>query len=141
MSLDFQEWTITRNGRSFRVLATSALDDLAELEWLPFIGHRKVTGDDFLKAIKWAESFPIGHSVLLTPYHSPLEKEVSRIILRKGGRIIIVLARAPLKRTPVELREELKEGQLVFLSTPELTNPRPTRDRCLERNELIMSMA
>lgn len=141
MSLDFQEQTITRNGRSFRVLATFALDDLAELEWLPFIGHRKITGDDFLKAIKWAESFPIGHSVLVTPYHSPLEKEVSRIILRQGGRVVIVLARAPLKRIPADLHKELELGRVVFLSTPEWTNPRPTRDRCLQRNELIMSMA
>ena len=122
-------------------MATSKLDDFAELEWLPFIGHRKVTGDDFLKAIKWAESFPIQQSVLVTPYHSPLEKEVSRIILRRGGRVVIVLARSPLKRTPAELQEELKEGRVVYLSTPAWTNLRPTRDRCLQRNELIMSIA
>lgn len=141
MSLEFREQNVLRRGTSFRLLATASLKDCNSLEWVAFIGHRQLSGDDFLQAIQWAESFPTQKAILLTPYHSPIEKEVARIVLRKGGRVMIVLARAPLKRVPGELLAAIETEQAIFVTSPEWKNPRPTRDRCLARNHLIRSLS
>jgi hypothetical protein len=140
MLLDFHEQTIERNGRTFQLLFTAGLDSFMSCEWIAFIGHRKIHGDDFLKAIQWAEDFPTEKAILVTPFHSPLEKEVTRIILRRGGRILISLARSPLKQFPKELNKALCASRVVFMTNPKWTNPRPTRERCLERNNLILEL-
>lgn len=141
MSLEFKEHTFTRKSQNFRLLTTARLEDCNSLEWSAFIGHRQLSGDDFLQAIQWAELFPTQKAILLTPYHSPIEKEVARIVLRKGGRVLIVLARAPLKRAPGELLTDIESEQVIFATSPDWKNPRPTRERCLARNHLIRSLS
>lgn len=140
MPIEYTEEALQRKGPSITVLAAGNRSLLLEPDWRSGLSPRKVSGEAFLQHVRWAENLPIKKAVLVTAYHSPLEKEMSRIVLRRGGRAIIVPARRPLKRLPPELTNYFEAGQIVFLHPPNWTNPRPTRERCLERNEWIQMM-
>ena len=140
MPIEFTTQQITRNGRSHDILAAGNLQLLQAPNWISFASSRKVTGEQFLNDIQWAEDFKVETDTLITGHQSPVEKEVAHIILNKGGRVIIVLARAPIKRLPVELKKHNDNKQVAFITLPTWTNQRPTRDRCLERNQWIDTM-
>lgn len=119
----------------FLVASGSALP--VDRPWQAFIASRKVKGADFLAMIDWAEAFPAQEVVLATGHHSPVEKEVARILLRRGGHVVVLPARAPLKQVPPELKSGFLGGRVHLLAVQTWNDPRPTRARCLERNALL----
>jgi hypothetical protein len=140
MPIEFTTQQITRNGQMQDILAAGNLLILEAPNWISFSSSRKVTGEQFLNDIQWAEDFKVETDTLITGHQSPVEKEVARIILNKGGHVIIGLARAPIKRLPAELVPAYGNQQITFITLPTWTNQRPTRSRCLERNEWIGKM-
>lgn len=141
MSFEYQVVTLETIESRLDVLAAGNLGLLTEPDRRSFLSSRKITGAAFLHSVQWAEKFPVRKAVLVTGYHSPVEKEVAHIILRQGGKMILFLARAPIKRIPAALQKFASQEQIVFVTLPDWKNARPTRDRCLERNSLIKRVA
>jgi len=80
--------------------------------------------------------------VVVSGFHSPLEQQVLRSLLRRHGRVVKVLARGMTCYHP--LAEEnglLDEGRLLVLSACPPEHPRTTRASALQRNRLVIALA
>ena len=79
---------------------------------------------------------------VISGFHSPLEKECLRILLRGTQPILICLARA-MPKTPVlgECRSAFEDGRILFLSPFETTPRRVTRASAIRRNDIVAALA
>jgi predicted Rossmann fold nucleotide-binding protein DprA/Smf involved in DNA uptake len=89
------------------------------------------------QAANWRET---GHCVI-SGFHSPIEKECLRILLRGEPPIIICPARGLPKRSPPEWRKPLDEGRLLILSFFPDKETRITAKLAARRNELVAALA
>ena len=79
---------------------------------------------------------------VISGFHSPVEKECLRILLRGKQSIIICLARSLEKiRIPAEWRRALEGGRLLLLSPFEKRPQRPTTESSHQRNELVTALS
>ncbi|MDA8084263.1 MAG: DNA-processing protein DprA [Nitrospiraceae bacterium] len=121
----------------------SALGDL-DLLALPKIAlfcSTRCPGNVILKtydqAAKWRDA---GHCVI-SGFHSPVEKECLRILLRGSQPIIICPARSLPKRIPPEWRKAMADGRLLILSGFCATEKRMTAELAMRRNEFVAALA
>lgn len=78
---------------------------------------------------------------IISGFHSPVEQECLRILLRGKQPIIICPARALQKRIPAEWRTPLVEGRLLILSGFTATEKRITTELATRRNTLVAALA
>lgn len=75
-------------------------------------------------------------------FHSPIEKECVRILLRGSQPIIICPARAiEAMRIPTELRTAFDAGRVLYLSAFAKQPRRVTKESALRRNETVAALA
>lgn len=89
------------------------------------------------QAAQWRDA---GHCVV-SGFHSPVEKECLRILLRGEPPIIICPARGLPKRIPPDWKKPLADGRLLILSIFPNTESRITADLAARRNELVAALA
>jgi predicted Rossmann fold nucleotide-binding protein DprA/Smf involved in DNA uptake len=79
---------------------------------------------------------------VVSGFHSPVEKECLRIMLRGKQPIVICLARAFGKiRLPSDWRRALESGRLLLLSTFDKWPPRPDKNSTAYRNECVAALS
>ncbi|HQA27098.1 MAG TPA: hypothetical protein PK893_13235, partial [Candidatus Competibacteraceae bacterium] len=79
---------------------------------------------------------------IVSGFHSPLEQQVLRSVLRRKGRVVKVLARGMTEYRPrPEEREPLAAGQMLVITAcgPEVR--RTTRATALARNKLVLALS
>lgn len=91
---------------------------------------------------KWAKA----GRVIVSGFHSPLEQQVLRSLLRRQGRAVKVLARGfgdPYAnyRPTLEEREPLASGRMLIISAFAHDVARTTRATALARNRLVLALA
>ena len=90
--------------------------DLLDRELVAFFASRKATPHDAQLAREWAESICQTDKVVISGFHSPLEKEILNILLENHRPVIIALGRALYKKVPPHLQSAFDEGRLLFIS-------------------------
>lgn len=99
-------------------------------------------GDAILGAYDAARKLRDQGVTVISGFHSPVEKECLRILLRGKQPIIICLARSFVKiRVPAEWRRALDSGRLLLLSPFEKRPRRPDTRSARRRNELVAALA
>ncbi len=99
-------------------------------------------GDAILRAYDVTQKLRDDGATVVSGFHSPVEKECLRILLRGKQPIIICLARAMEKiRIPADWRGALETGRLLMLSPFEKRPRRPTTESSHQRNELVAALA
>lgn len=99
-------------------------------------------GDAILGAYDSARKLRDEGMTVVSGFHSPVEKECLRILLRGKQPIIICLARAVEKiRLPLDWRRALETGRLLLLSPFEKRPRRPTTESSHQRNELVAALS
>jgi predicted Rossmann fold nucleotide-binding protein DprA/Smf involved in DNA uptake len=89
-----------------------------------------------------ATSWAIGAKTVISGFHSPVEKECLRILLRGNGQVIICPARGIKDlRIPVAWRNPLEDGRLLILSPFEAKYRRLTVELAQQRNEFVAALA
>jgi predicted Rossmann fold nucleotide-binding protein DprA/Smf involved in DNA uptake len=79
---------------------------------------------------------------VLSGFHSPVEKECLRVLLRGKGQVIICPARGiGGMRIPVTWRGPLEDGRLLILSPFEAKHRRLTVKFAQRRNEFVAALA
>lgn len=78
---------------------------------------------------------------IISGFHSPVEKECLRILLRGTQPIIICPARAMPRRIPVEWRQPLADGRLLVLSGFTAAEKRVTAELAIRRNAIVAALA
>lgn len=131
-------------------LVSSAPTRLWAIGNLAVLAERKIglfcsircPGDAILRAYDAARDLRDDGETVVSGFHSLVEKECLRILLRGKQPIVICLARAVEKiRLPLDWRPALETGRLLLLSPFEKRPRRPTTESSHQRNELVAALA
>jgi predicted Rossmann fold nucleotide-binding protein DprA/Smf involved in DNA uptake len=99
-------------------------------------------GNAILDAYDTARKLRDDCVTVVSGFHSPVEKECLRILLRGKQPIIICLARSLEKiRIPTDWRRALEGERLLLLSPFEKHPRRPTTESSHQRNELVAALS
>ena len=90
--------------------------ELLDRYLVAFFASRETPEDVAKRACQWAEMICQTDKVVISGFHSPLEKGVLRVLLEHKHPVIIALGRALYKRVPSNLQTAFDEGQLLFVS-------------------------
>lgn len=91
-------------------------EDLLDRYLVAFFASRNTTEEIVKRVLWWAEEICQTDKVVISGFHSPLEKEVLRVLLEHKHPVIIALGRALYKKVPSHLQSALDEGRLLFVS-------------------------
>jgi hypothetical protein len=107
-----------------------------------FFCSAKCPGDVILRAYDAVTRWRDEGRVIISGFHSPVERDCLRILLRGKQAIIICPARTLAGfRVPAEWQSALQDGRLLVLS-PFAANARRTSTRlAAQRNEFVASLA
>ncbi len=78
---------------------------------------------------------------VISGFHSPMEQECLRLLLRGAQPIVICPARSIWRRIPSELRTPLNAGRLLILSPFEDKHHRITAENAQYRNRFVAALA
>jgi predicted Rossmann fold nucleotide-binding protein DprA/Smf involved in DNA uptake len=121
--------------------ALGNLGSLSQLKTALFCSVR-CPGDAILAAYDTARKLRDEGVSVISGFHSPVEKECLRILLRGKQPIIICLARSLVKiRIPAEWRPPLEAGRLLILSRFEQSPRRADSTSARRRNELVAALS
>ena len=98
-------------------------------------------GNLIIKTYDLAQQWRVREQPVIGGFHSPVEKEVLKILFRSMTPVCIVLARSVPKRFPPEYRRPLNEGRLLIVSPFESQVKRATADTAVRRNEVVAQLA
>lgn len=109
---------------------------------LGLIASRECPGQVLIETLDRVPEWVKTGRVIVSGFHSPLEQQVLRSVLRRKGRVVKVLARGMTEYRPQpEEREPLTVGRMLVITacTPEVR--RTTRETALARNRLVLALA
>jgi len=98
-------------------------------------------GDAILRACDTARRWRAENRCIISGFHSVVEKECLRILLRGSQPIIICPARSLPERVPPDWKKPLTDGRLLILSCFSEGERRVTADLAARRNELVAALA
>ena len=90
--------------------------ELLDRYLVAFFASRETPEDVAKRACQWAEMICHTDKVVISGFHSPVEKEVLRILLEHKHPVVVALGRALYKRVPPNLQAAFDEGRLLFVS-------------------------
>ncbi len=131
-------------------LGETAPQDLWALGNLALLATRKTSlfcsartpGGAILRAHDTARQLRDCGITVISGFHSPIEKDCLRILLRGTQPIIVCPARAiEGMRIPPECRAAFEAGRLLFLSPFTVQPKRVTTESALRRNEIVAALA
>jgi len=115
--------------------------DLLALPKTALLGSARCPGDAILRAYDQATKWRDEGRCVISGFHSPVEKECLRILLRGRQPIILCPARALPKRVPAEWKKPLAEGRLLILSCFTAAHRRATTKLAARRNQVVAALA
>jgi hypothetical protein len=114
--------------------------ELLKLPLQPLICSRKTPADKILPTLEQVWHWRDTGQAVISGFHSPLEKECLKALLRGNSPIVICPARSIEKlRIPREWRSHLSKGLLLVFSP--FINPRVDAKTARERNGMIIYLA
>ncbi len=109
---------------------------------LGIISARKTEPDLALKTFELMRQLPSLEATFISGWHSPLEDETLRIILRQPSRIIFCLAKSLNKFIPsAEIADLVSNGRGLLLTHSSPKAKRISRDASLRRNQLVAGLS
>jgi len=116
--------------------------DILQNKILCLLSSVRCPGELILQTFDFAKELRERGITVISGFHSPVEKECLRILLRGKQPIIICLARGiEGMKVPKEWRKPLEEGRLLVLSTFGKRYRRPTAILSQKRNEFAAALA
>jgi len=124
-----------------RVVGAGEMALLAE-PLLGLIASRECPGHVLLETLDRVPEWVKAGRVIVSGFHSPLEQQVLRSVLRRKGRVVKVLARGMTEYRPQpEEREPLAAGRMLVITACPPEVRRTTRESALARNRLLLALA
>ena len=109
---------------------------------LGLISSRECPGHVLLETLDRVPEWVKAGRVIVSGFHSPLEQQVLRSVLRRKGRVVKVLARGMTEYRPTpDEREPLAAGRMLVITACPLEVRRTTRETALARNRLVLDLA
>jgi predicted Rossmann fold nucleotide-binding protein DprA/Smf involved in DNA uptake len=101
----------------------------------------KCPGNQIVQTYNLAHKWRNAGEIVISGFHSPMEKECLRILLCSPHPVILCPARSLPKRAPLEWRRPLDEGRLLVLSAFSEDVSRATVDTAPQRNRFVAALA
>lgn len=109
---------------------------------LGLIASRECPGHVFLETLDLVPEWVKAGRVIISGFHSPLEQQVLRSLLRRNGRVVKMLARGMTEYRPLpEERAPLATGRMLVITACPPEVRRTTRETALARNRLVLALA
>lgn len=109
---------------------------------LGLIASRECPGHVLLETLDRVPEWVKAGRVIVSGFHSPLEQQVLRSVLRRKGRVVKVLARGMTEYRPQpDEREPLAAGRMLVITACAPEVRRTTRETALARNRLVIALA
>lgn len=109
---------------------------------LGLISSRECPGHVLVATLEQVPLWASAGCVVASGFHSPLEQQVFRSLLRREGRAVKVLARGMIDYRPlIEERESLAAGRLLVLTAFAPSAQRVTRETALMRNQQVVALS
>ena len=90
--------------------------ELLDRDLVAFFASRTVTEQGRALALRWAEEISKTEKVVISGFHSPLEREVLEILLENRAHVIVGLGRKLYSKIPSRFARAYEEGRILFLS-------------------------
>ncbi len=113
--------------------------ELLEQDIVAFFASRNSTDKARHLALKWAEEIIHTSKIVISGFHSPLEREVLDYILSRNRSVIVALGRGLYSRIPTYLKTAFNEGRVLFISYRHY--PRHTQSTAQVRNWAVATLA
>lgn len=134
------KWQIEVGSRKVSAIGNS--DFLHHRRKLGLFCSVKCPGSLILKAFDFARLVREAGTSIVGGFHSPVEKNCQKILLRGRSPIIICLARRiTAARLPREWQDGLNAGRLLLLSPFDESQKRVTANLAVERNDFVASLS
>lgn len=98
-------------------------------------------GEAILRAYDQAARWRDTGRAVIGGFHSPMEHECLRLLLRGPQPVVVGLARGLPARLPPEFRPALASGRLLLLTSAPVAERRATRTSAARRNLLVAALA
>jgi len=111
---------------------------------LGLIASRECPGNVLLATLERVPEWVKAGRIIVSGFHSPLEQQVLRSLLRRNGRAVKVLARCFSEsgyRLAKEEKDAFANGHLLIISAFGIDTPRVTRASSIKRNELVIALS
>lgn len=122
-------------------LTTHGQTDLLYLPKTALFCSCRCPGSAILRAYDQAAHWRDNGRCVISGFHSPVEKECLRILLRGTSPVIICPARGLPKRMPPEWQRPLAENRMLILSIFPAAETRVTTALAIRRNEVVAALA
>ena len=97
----------------------SGAKELLQRDIVAFFASRNPTNEARSLALRWAEEISQTNKVVISGFHSSLEREVLDILLKNGSSVIVGLGRSLYRKIPSFLQQAYDERRLLFISFSE----------------------
>lgn len=109
---------------------------------LGLIASRECPGRVLIETLDRVPEWVKAGRIIVSGFHSPLEQQVLRSLLRRTGRVVKVLARGMTEYRPQpEEREPLAASRMLVITACPPEVRRTTRKSALARNRLVLDLA
>ena len=115
--------------------------NLMDLPKIAFLCSDKYSSKSVLASYDWANEAARGGKCIISGFQSRLERDVLDILLRSKAKVVMVLARCIYQKCPRAYTEAVKDGRLLICSPFDDEIPIVTRERALQRNQLVIDSA
>ncbi len=114
---------------------------LLDLPLTAFLCSRKVPAEVVLRCYDWAIAQREAGTCIISGFHSPLEKDVLRYLLKGKQPVILALARGLKQTWEPPLQKALDEGRLLIISPFTEKTKRVAVDTAAVRNDMMIQLA
>lgn len=112
--------------------------DLLNQPLVAFFCSRRYAPQAVLASYDWATAQR--DKVVISTFHSPLERDVMDFLLQKKQPFIFVLTARMYKRIPARLQEAMNEGRLLLISLQSDNVRMYSQDNANRANRYILSL-
>ena len=106
-----------------------------------FFASRQCPGSAIRATMDWALQQAKAHQVVISGFHSPLERSVLEVLLTADAPAVLALVQDPVRvRLPAPWKQAAQRGTLAIIG-PATVHGRLTAETASERNDWVAAMA
>ena len=116
--------------------------ELLKMKKLGFLASRKISTLSILPTLDWAmQVCKQKDIVIVSGFHSKMERDVLKILLQGECGIIVVLARGMYSKQPKQYEEAMSQNRLLIISNEKDNVKRVSEQTAHKRNEFVREIA
>lgn len=116
--------------------------DLLKMRKVGFLASRKISTLSILTTLDWALKISKQKDiVIVSGFHSKMERDVLKILLQGECGIIVVLARGMYRKLPKQYEEAMLQNRLLIISHEKESVTRVSEATAHKRNNYVREIA